>query len=284
MQRAFLPCANVRTDEPAEACSGGRTIVSTGKRGTAGAYAKAAKMAGFIVPILIATKISLTLGALANAATVAFIFLLVVLLSAVFGDLLVAVPTSIVAALCFDYFFLPPSGTFYIASFSDWISFATFLTVSIIISKLSSAAAENRANARALGRTLEQMSQFGGWLTAPQKQLTLTAIAEEIVRTFPVEYCSIHYFGEGRWSHFSGSAANALSQDVETFLRNQAQDHPTSVLELADESIASVHMLKIKRGNETLALLAVKSSSLADAAQQTLATMIGVLFNSIGKT
>ena len=93
------------------------------------------KMLGFTAAILVTTKLTLVFGGLANASTTAFSFLIIVLLSAFFGDLLVAITTSIVATLCFDYFYLPPVGTFYIAAFSDWISLAAFLLALCIISR-----------------------------------------------------------------------------------------------------------------------------------------------------
>ena len=69
-------------------------------------------ISGFCAAVFVLTRIALQFGSVANAPTVGFAFLILVVLSAFFGDLAVAVATSIVAASCFNFFFLPPVGTF----------------------------------------------------------------------------------------------------------------------------------------------------------------------------
>jgi K+-sensing histidine kinase KdpD len=111
----------------------------------------------FAAAILGTTRLTLEFGAIANAPTAAFSFLILVLLSAFFGDLPVAVAASVIATLCFNYFYLPPIGTFHIEAFSDWISLAAFLLTALTISGLTSSAASHAARAHALDRTLSQM-------------------------------------------------------------------------------------------------------------------------------
>jgi K+-sensing histidine kinase KdpD len=239
------------------------------------------KMLGFAAAILATTKLTLMFGGLANVSTTAFSFLIIVLLSAFFGDFLVATTTSIVATLCFDYYFLPPFGTFYIASFSDWISLAAFLLASLIISRLTAAAAENKGKANVLNKTLVQMKEFGEWLLSVHKdRLTLTGIAQKVLTTFSLEYCSIHVYGEGKWQHFSGTATNEISKEIEDQLK-VFHDHSRNLLELADENILGVRYVQISKGPSTLALLAVKSETLPAEAAGTIASMIGVQLGTI---
>jgi K+-sensing histidine kinase KdpD len=75
-----------------------------------------------------------------NSTTVALTFLLVVLVVATTSSLRAAVVTSMVAMLCFNYFFLPPFGTFRIADPENWVALVTFLAVSLVASNLSSVA------------------------------------------------------------------------------------------------------------------------------------------------
>lgn len=239
------------------------------------------KMLGFAAAILVTTKLTLVFGGLANASTTAFSFLIIVLLSAFFGDFLVATTTSILATLCFDYYFLPPFGTFYIAAFSDWISLAAFLLASLIISRLTASAAENKGKATVLNETLVHMKEFGEWLlSVPQNQLTLTGIAQEVLAIFSLEYCSIHVYGEGKWQHFSGTAANEISKEIENQLM-VFHDHSRNLIEMADENILGVRYVQISKGPSTLALLAVKSETLPAEAAGTIAYMIGVQLGTI---
>ena len=57
-----------------------------------------------------------------NAATVSTTLLLIVLLVATTSRLWVAVVTAILSVLSFNFFFLPPVGTFTIADPENWIA------------------------------------------------------------------------------------------------------------------------------------------------------------------
>jgi K+-sensing histidine kinase KdpD len=242
------------------------------------------KIFAFCAAILIATKLSLIFGALANTATAAFTFLIIVLLSAFFGDIVVAIITSLVATLCFDYFFLPPYGTFYIAAFSDWISLAAFLLTSVIVSRLTASAAENKGKGNVLNKTLVQIREFGEWLlSTPPDQLSLTVIAQKALNMFSLEYCSIHVHGEGKWRHFTGIAEPAaISTEIENRL-NTLGDHSTELMDLANESMMGVRYAQISKGPSTLALLAVKGDTIPFDALEVIASMIGVQINTLMK-
>jgi two-component system sensor histidine kinase KdpD len=239
------------------------------------------KMLGFAGAILVTTKFTLQFGSLANASTAAFSFLIIVLLSAFFGDIFVAVFTSLAATLCFDYFYLPPVGKFTIAAFSDWISLAAFLAASVIISRLAASAAENKRKANVLNTALVQLKKFGEWLLSmPHDRLTLTGIAQKALAVFSLDYCSIHVYGEGKWQHFTGAAATDIPNEIENRLR-LFQDHSRELMELADEDMLGVRYVRISKGTATLALLAVKSETLPYEALGTIAYMIGVQLSAI---
>jgi len=71
-----------------------------------------------------------------NPNTVGFAFLIVVLASAMRGGLLVGTVASIVATLCYNYFFFPPLYTFTIHDSSNWVALAAFLVTSVVVSRL----------------------------------------------------------------------------------------------------------------------------------------------------
>lgn len=234
------------------------------------------KIIAFTAAVLCTTKLTREFGTLTSASTAAFSFLIVVLLSAFFGDLLVAITTSLVATLCFDYYYLPPSGTLNITAFSDWISLAAFLLASVIISRLTASAAENSKKAEILHTTLEQLKEFGEWLSAlPPDQFNLSGIAKETLRIFSLEYCSIHVHGEGKWQHFTGAASSDLTLEVENQVKF-LQDHSRDLMELADENMMGVRYMSINTGKTPLAILAVKSRTLPTEAIGTIAGLIAV--------
>ena len=71
---------------------------------------------------------------------VGFTFLLVVLPAAATARLWVPATVSVLAMLAFNFFFLRPVGTFYLADPQNWVALFVFLTVSLVASNLSTAA------------------------------------------------------------------------------------------------------------------------------------------------
>lgn len=242
------------------------------------------KLIGFVTAILIANRLTLEFGTVTSAQTAAFVFLIIVLLSAFFGDFLIAVATSVVAALCFDYYYLPPFGTLHIAAFSDWIALAAFLLTSIIISHLTASAAQNATSTQVLSKAMLQIKELGEWLLSVQNdQLTLSGIAKETSRIFSLEHCSIHVYGDGKWQHISGSSDAGISNEINHQV-NALQDRSTNVMALVNENMLGVRYCQINKGSTPLALLAVKSKTLPVNAIGVIAYMIGVRLENTAKS
>lgn len=85
-----------------------------------------------------------------NHTIAALSYLLVVLVVSSLSTLWIAISASILAFLCFNFFFFPPVGTFRIDYAEDWITLFTLLAVSVVASQLS---------ARARRRAQEAMAQ-----------------------------------------------------------------------------------------------------------------------------
>ena len=85
--------------------------------------------------------------AVINATTVGFAYLITILLIAASWGFAESVVASIVATICFSYFFLPPVGTWAIADPENWIALFAFLISSLIASQLSNRARRRTAEA-----------------------------------------------------------------------------------------------------------------------------------------
>ncbi len=81
-----------------------------------------------------ATIAGLELGA--NATTVGFVYLVVVLFAAARLGFAAAVAASLAATACFNRFFLPPIGTWTIADPANWVALTVFLLASVLVSRL----------------------------------------------------------------------------------------------------------------------------------------------------
>ena len=127
-----------------------------------------------------------------NATTAALMLLLVVLLVAATTRLWIAVTTSVVAMLCFNFFFLPPVGTLTIADPQNWIALFAFLVVSLVASNLSSQA---RLRARdAVARRDEMARLFDlsrDVLLMTDSREAIVQLARFIGRRFDLEFVAI---------------------------------------------------------------------------------------------
>src|SRR4029434_3300083 len=75
-----------------------------------------------------------------NGTIVALSYLLIVLVVASTSRLWIAMLTSCIAMALFNFFFLPPVGTWAIADPENWVALFGFLMVSLVGSRLSAAA------------------------------------------------------------------------------------------------------------------------------------------------
>ena len=96
------------------------------------------------------------LGSHVNATTVALALLLDVLFIATRWGSLPALTASMLAMLSFNFFFLPPFGTFTIAARDNWIALAAFLITAITAGQLSSRAKRRAEEAEERGREAEE--------------------------------------------------------------------------------------------------------------------------------
>ena len=90
-----------------------------------------------------------------NPTTVALTLLLLILLLAAEWGLRYAVVLSVVATALYNFFFLPPMGTFTIADPQNWLALLAFLVTAIVASRLSERARDEASDARARQREVE---------------------------------------------------------------------------------------------------------------------------------
>ena len=112
------------------------------------------RWAGYVVAALSVSVLTLLLkiiGTHINAATVSLVFLLNVLFIATRWGSAPALAASILAMLCFNFFFLPPFGTFTIAATDNWVALLAFLVTAVTAGQLS-ARAKRRAEEAETGR------------------------------------------------------------------------------------------------------------------------------------
>lgn len=95
-----------------------------------------------------------------NATTVGFVYLLLILVIASTWGFLEAALSSVLATLFFNFFFLPPIGTFTIADPQNWVALFSFPATSLIASRLSVQAKARAREAIERQRDLERLYTF----------------------------------------------------------------------------------------------------------------------------
>lgn len=105
--------------------------------------------------IALVTASALFVGA--NATTVGFAYLILVLAISIYAGLTTGVISSLVATACFNFFFLPPVRTFTIADPANWVALASFLIASLVASRLVVRARTQAADAEARRREIEAL-------------------------------------------------------------------------------------------------------------------------------
>jgi two-component system sensor histidine kinase KdpD len=128
----------------------------------------------------------------ANPTTVALSFLLLVLVISTFWGLLYSLFVAFVAAAAFNFFFLPPLGTFTIADSENWIALFVFLVTALIASQLSDRARKQKEQAIRGKRELERLYRFSQQLlTADNILQLLNAVPDYVIDSFEVSAAAV---------------------------------------------------------------------------------------------
>ena len=116
--------------------------------------------AGYIVALFSTAAVTLLLAPFqqqVNSTTVALAFLLVVLFIALFWGSRPALLASLLAAFCFNFFFLPPLYTLTIAHPQNWVALVVFFTTALAVGQLSARAKRRAEEAQAGRREIERL-------------------------------------------------------------------------------------------------------------------------------
>ena len=122
-----------------------------------------------------------------NPTTVALTLLLAILVIATRWGLIESIIASLAAMLGFNYFFLPPIGTFEIADSQNWVALIAFLFTAIVASQLSVRARRRTAEADARRREVERLYALGqAMLMSGSVRTTVRDTVNSIMRTFEI--------------------------------------------------------------------------------------------------
>ncbi|HET6372407.1 MAG TPA: DUF4118 domain-containing protein [Candidatus Polarisedimenticolia bacterium] len=142
-----------------------------------------------------ATALSLALGS--NAVTAGFVYLISILLLAVWRGFIAGVVGSLLGTVCFNFFFFPPLHTLRIADPQNWVSLGCFLIATLIASRLVFRERERAAEAEGRKREIEALYELClDLFTAPTMPSGLTAATRRALDTIGAQGGGLVLFGE----------------------------------------------------------------------------------------
>ena len=168
--------------------------------------------------------------------TIAFVYLLLVLALASTRGLYAAILTSLLAFLCFDFFFFPPPYTFLVIKVEDLLTLVVFLTTAIITGQLASALRQRAEQASSRERELRILYEQAQELVSLQERQRLARELHDSV--------SQALYAIGLGAH---TAREALESDPE-----QAMASIDYVLALAEAGLAEMRALIFELRPESL--------------------------------
>jgi two-component system, OmpR family, sensor histidine kinase KdpD len=122
-----------------------------------------------------------------NHTTVALMFLVTVLLTSAYWGLRYAVVMAVGATAAFNFFFLPPIGTFTIADPQNWVALFAFLVTALVASNLAERARREAEGAKQRRREVERLFGLSQRLLASENVLELlNALPKYVQETFSV--------------------------------------------------------------------------------------------------
>jgi two-component system sensor histidine kinase KdpD len=122
-----------------------------------------------------------------NPTTVALMFLVTVLLTSAYWGLRYAVVVAVGATAAFNFFFLPPFGTFTIADPQNWVALFAFLVTALVASNLAERARSEAEGAKQRRREVERLFGLSQQFLASENVLELlNALPKYVQETFSV--------------------------------------------------------------------------------------------------
>src|SRR6202051_3277256 len=217
-----------------------------------------------------------------NQTTVALTFLLAILaVSAVWG-MAVSVFTSVVAMLSFNYFFLPPVGTFTIADPQNWVALVSFLVTSTVGSQLSARIRREADEANLRRREVERLYRFSRKLLGEGNVIQLmNAIPDYIVESFEAGAAELFLPQKDKF-YRSGFGASHL--DEEKMKAAFVND------EISMEPQQGQYFIPVRLGVRPIASLGVSGSQLSRQPGDAVSTLVAIAieraraFEQLGQT
>jgi two-component system, OmpR family, sensor histidine kinase KdpD len=203
-----------------------------------------------------------------NATTIGFFYLVAILMIATSWGLLESSVASVVAMLCFNYFFFPPVGTFTVADPQNWIALFAFLATALTGSQLSARLKGQKQQAEDRRLEMERLYALSRTLLLVDASLPAAKqIAIHLAQTFEVPAVAIY----DRSTDTIDRAGPESLPDIEPKLREAVLQSTVS-----SDKDGGLTITPIRLGGEPIGSLAISGSAPSDAALQSILNLVAI--------
>jgi two-component system, OmpR family, sensor histidine kinase KdpD len=208
-----------------------------------------------------------------NATTAGFAYLLDVLGIATAWGLIEAILASIVAMLCFNFFFLPPIGQFTISDPQNWVALFAFLATALIASQVSDRERRQAREAKSSQRETEQLYALSRFiLLTEHSQSVGKQAAQHIAEVFECRAVAL----------YDAKSAEIFRGGVEDLPGVEGKLRETTVTGgNFSEAAAGLVIAPILLGGRPVGALALKDLSLSDGALQALLNLVAIALERV---
>lgn len=200
-----------------------------------------------------------------NPTTVGFTLLVAVLLASANWGFRLALYLSLLATAAFNFFFLPPFGTFTIADPQNWIALFSFLVTAMVASNLAERARREAEHAKRRRMEVERLYSFSQQLlTADHPVRLLNAVPSQIADTFELTAAALMVAGKN--TIYRSSPAPVV--EPETLKSVLVRGEPSTA--------ADASFVPLRIGVRTTGALGVVGGNLARETLEAIGSLVGI--------
>jgi two-component system sensor histidine kinase KdpD len=142
--------------------------------------------------VALTTALLFPLEEIAEPVSLGVLYLLPVLLVSIVWGLWLGLATSVIAALAFNFFHIPPTGRFTIAEAENWVALGVFVVVAVVASTLSELAGSRARDAERRRREADLAAELARLLLGtPELWAALPAAAKRIAEALEIDSAAI---------------------------------------------------------------------------------------------
>ena len=209
-----------------------------------------------------------------NPTTVALTLLLLILILAAKWSLRYAVGISLAATACYNFFFLPPVGTFTVADPQNWLALFAFLTTSVIGSRLSQRARDEADQARSSKREIEVLFLLSRELLQTENVSALLNSLPSVIASVSSADSVLLFLLEGDRLYQAGT--RAVSMVEVPHLRQLAL-----TLSAPESSAGQETRIPVRAGVRPRGLLVLRGVLLSPASFQAIGGLVSIALDRV---